>query len=89
MEALDQVAGGHQCRYTSLDARDASNRDVRPSQLPATASPSGSAKMRRHAAWFEDKLIPLKLWQRDQGRFICDLNLPASSEKYLQRSKRD
>jgi TnpA family transposase len=33
----------------------------------------------------EDKLIPLKLWQRDQGRFIRDLNLPASSEKYLQR----
>jgi hypothetical protein len=25
------------------------------------------------------------LWQRDQGRFIRDLNLPASSEKYLQR----
>jgi hypothetical protein len=33
----------------------------------------------------EDKLIPLRLWQRDQGRFIRDLNLPASSEKYLQR----
>jgi len=33
----------------------------------------------------EDKLIPQKLWQRDQGRFIRDLNLPASSEKYLQR----
>ena len=33
----------------------------------------------------EDKLIPLPLWQRDQGRFIRDLNLPASSEKYLQR----
>ena len=33
----------------------------------------------------EDKLIPPKLWQRDQGRFIRDLNLPASSAKYLQR----
>ncbi|MGH7086719.1 MAG: Tn3 family transposase, partial [Acetobacteraceae bacterium] len=33
----------------------------------------------------EDRLIPLKLWQRDRGRFIRDLNLPASSEKYLQR----
>ena len=33
----------------------------------------------------EDKLIPLKLWQRDRGRFIRDLNLPASAEKYLQR----
>ena len=33
----------------------------------------------------EDKLIPQKLWQRDQGRFIRDLNLPASLEKYLQR----
>jgi hypothetical protein len=34
----------------------------------------------------EDKLIPQKLWQRDQGRrFIRDLDLPASSEKYLQR----
>jgi TnpA family transposase len=33
----------------------------------------------------EDKLIPHKLWQRDRGRFIRDLNLPASSEKYLQR----
>jgi hypothetical protein len=32
----------------------------------------------------EDKLIPQKLWQRDQGRFIRDL-MPASSEKYLQR----
>ena len=32
-----------------------------------------------------DKLIPQKLWQRDRGRFIRDLNLPASSEKYLQR----
>ena len=32
----------------------------------------------------EDKLIPHKLWQRDRGRFIRDLNLPASSEKYLQ-----
>ena len=41
-----------------------------------------------HSLWYrapEDKLIPLKLWQRDQGRFIRDLNLPASSEKYLQR----
>jgi hypothetical protein len=33
----------------------------------------------------ENKLISQKLWQRDQGRFIRDLNLPASSEKYLQR----
>ena len=33
----------------------------------------------------EDKLIPQKLWQRDRGRFIRDLKLPASSEKYLQR----
>ena len=33
----------------------------------------------------EDKLIPLKLWQRDRGRLLRDLNLPASSEKYLQR----
>jgi len=33
----------------------------------------------------EDKLIPLKLWQRDRGRFIRDLNLPASAEKYIQR----
>jgi Domain of unknown function (DUF4158) len=33
----------------------------------------------------EDKLIPPKLWQRDRGRFIRDLNLPASSEKYLER----
>ncbi len=33
----------------------------------------------------EGKLIPQKLWQRDQGRFIRDLNLPASLEKYLQR----
>jgi hypothetical protein len=33
----------------------------------------------------EDKLIPLKLWQRDRGRFIRDLNLPDSAEKYLQR----
>jgi TnpA family transposase len=33
----------------------------------------------------EDKLIPLKLWQRHHGRFIRDLNLPASSEQYLQR----
>ena len=33
----------------------------------------------------EDKLIPLKLWQRSHGRFIRDLNLPASPEKYLQR----
>lgn len=33
----------------------------------------------------EDRLIPPKLWQRDRGRFLRDLNLPASSEKYLQR----
>jgi hypothetical protein len=35
----------------------------------------------------EDKLIPMKLWQHDRGRLIRDLNLPASSEKYLQRLK--
>jgi TnpA family transposase len=33
----------------------------------------------------EDKLIPVKLWQRHKARFIRDLNLPASSEQYLQR----
>ncbi len=33
----------------------------------------------------EDKLIPLTLWRRDRGRFIRDLDLPASAEKYLQR----
>ena len=33
----------------------------------------------------EDELIPLKLWRRDRGRFIRDLDLPASAEKYLQR----
>ena len=33
----------------------------------------------------EDKLIPIKLWQRDRARFIRDLNLPGSAEKYLQR----
>lgn len=33
----------------------------------------------------ETQMIPLKLWQRDRGRFIRDLNLPASAEKYLQR----
>jgi TnpA family transposase len=33
----------------------------------------------------EDKLVPSKLWQRDRARFIRDLNLPASAEKYLQR----
>ena len=33
----------------------------------------------------EDKLIPLKLWQRSHGRFIRDLNLPASAETYLPR----
>ena len=33
----------------------------------------------------EDKLIPLKLWQRNRGHFIRDLNLPASPEQYLQR----
>ena len=32
----------------------------------------------------EDRLIPLKLWQRDKGRLIRDLNLPAHAEKYLQ-----
>lgn len=33
----------------------------------------------------EDKLIPLNLWQRNHGRFIQGLNLPAGSEQYLQR----
>jgi TnpA family transposase len=33
----------------------------------------------------EDKLVPAKLWQRHRLRFIRDLNLPVSSEKYLQR----
>jgi TnpA family transposase len=33
----------------------------------------------------EDKLVPAKLWQRHRMRFIRDLNLPASAEKYLQR----
>ena len=33
----------------------------------------------------EDQLIPPSLWQRDHGRFIRDLDLPASAEKYLQR----
>jgi hypothetical protein len=33
----------------------------------------------------EDKLIPLKLWQRSHSRFIRDLNLPASAETYLPR----
>ena len=32
----------------------------------------------------EDRLIPLKLWQRDRKRFIRDLNLPAHAEAYLQ-----
>jgi hypothetical protein len=35
----------------------------------------------------EDKLIPLALWRRDRGRFIRDLDLPATAEKYLQRLK--
>lgn len=33
----------------------------------------------------EAKLVPAKLWQRDRARFLRDLNLPASAEKYLQR----
>jgi hypothetical protein len=33
----------------------------------------------------EAQLIPPKLWQRDRGRFIRDLDLPASAAKYLQR----
>jgi TnpA family transposase len=33
----------------------------------------------------EDKLIPWTLWQRDRGRFIRGLDLPASGEKFLQR----
>ena len=32
----------------------------------------------------EDRLIPLKLWQRDRKRFIRDLNLPAHAEAYLR-----
>jgi len=32
----------------------------------------------------EDRLIPLKLWQRDRKRFIRDLNLPAHAETYLR-----
>ena len=32
----------------------------------------------------EDRLIPLKLWQRDRKRFIRDLNLPAHAEACLQ-----
>ena len=32
----------------------------------------------------EDRLIPPKLWQRDKGRFIRDLNLPAHAETYLR-----
>jgi hypothetical protein len=32
----------------------------------------------------EDRLIPLKLWQRDRKRLIRDLNLPAHAEAYLQ-----
>ena len=32
----------------------------------------------------EDRLIPLKLWQRDRKRFMRDLNLPAHAETYLQ-----
>ncbi len=32
----------------------------------------------------EDRLIPLKLWQRDRKRFMRDLNLPAHAEAYLQ-----
>ena len=35
----------------------------------------------------EDKLIPLKLWQRDRARFIRDLNMPAGAEKFLQRQE--
>lgn len=33
----------------------------------------------------EAKLIPSKHWQRDRARFLRDLHLPASAEKYLQR----
>lgn len=32
-----------------------------------------------------DKLIPAPLWQRSRARFLRDLNLPVSAEKYLQR----
>ena len=35
----------------------------------------------------EDRLIPLKLWQRDRKRFIRDLNLPAHAGAYLQPLK--
>jgi TnpA family transposase len=33
----------------------------------------------------EDKLIPMPLWQRSRARFLRDLSLPATAEKYLQR----
>lgn len=33
----------------------------------------------------EDKLIPIKLWERDRNRFLRDLSMPASAEKYLQK----
>ncbi len=32
----------------------------------------------------EDRLIPLKLWQRERKRFIRDLNLPEHAETYLR-----
>ena len=32
----------------------------------------------------EDRLIPLKLWQRDRKRFMRDLNLPIHAEIYLR-----
>jgi hypothetical protein len=37
----------------------------------------------------EDKLIPLKLWQRSRGRFIRDLNLPAGAETSGHRHARE
>ncbi len=32
----------------------------------------------------EDRLIPLKLWQRDRKRFVRDLDLPANADAYLR-----
>jgi TnpA family transposase len=33
----------------------------------------------------EDRLIPKAIWERDRGRLIRNLALPATAEKYLQR----
>jgi hypothetical protein len=42
-------------------------------------------RQRPAPADFVGATLNAQLWQRDEGRFIRDLNLPASSEKYLQR----